>query len=225
MNILFQHDINKLTICDLKAAFWVTNPQNTLVHNAVAGGSHYGYWYRLLDYSDDSSYCPNKMPMGTFFNNSAHSCGQTGLWVYPSYTPTKQTYGCSYYGPPSPALFQKFTSYLNDKGAEWEQSSSIQFREFVVFDHLTAGIITQTIRYAQDPNPWNYIALFNESFGAVVADSIIVGSSDLRSNFNTRTGLVVAWDRGELIQNVTFINFPNDGTQAMRADYIPVRCV
>jgi hypothetical protein len=210
----------------LKAAFWVTNPQNTLAHNAVAGGTHFGYWYYLLDRSRDinSEYCPNKMPMGTFFNNSAHSCGQTGLWVYPSYTPKKQTYGCSYYEPPSPALFQKFTSYLNDKGAEWEQSSSVQFREFTVFDQATAGIITQTIRFAQDSNPWSYIALFNGSLGAVVADSVIVGSSDLSSGFNTPSGLEVAWDRGELIENVVFINFPNEGTQAMRAVEIPYRC-
>ena len=207
----------------LKAAFWVTNPQNTFAHNAVAGGTNFGYWYHLIDRSDDiySSYCPNRQPMGTFFNNSAHSCGQTGLWVFPSYIPAN---GCYYPQSPSLALFQEFTSYLNDKGAEWEQSSSVQFREFIVFDQATAGIITQTIRFAQDPNPWSEIALFNESLGSVVSDSIIVGSSDLSSGFNTPSGLEVVWDRGELVKNVTFINFPNEGTQAMRAVEIPYHC-
>ena len=27
------------------AAFWVTNPNNTYQHNAVAGSTHFGYWY------------------------------------------------------------------------------------------------------------------------------------------------------------------------------------
>ena len=36
----------------IKAAFWATNPNNTYEHNTVAGSTHHGWWYRLLDSAD-----------------------------------------------------------------------------------------------------------------------------------------------------------------------------
>ena len=98
----------------LPAAFWITNPNNTYVGNAVAGGTHFGFWVRLLDgklnffktlillffllfdlqlVSDGPSYnpnyCPKRQPLGRFFNNSAHSLGRFGLWIFPGYSPTR----------------------------------------------------------------------------------------------------------------------------------------
>jgi hypothetical protein len=34
------------------AAFWATNPNNTYEHNVVAGSTHFGWWYRLLQTAD-----------------------------------------------------------------------------------------------------------------------------------------------------------------------------
>ncbi|GCC46920.1 hypothetical protein chiPu_0031405, partial [Chiloscyllium punctatum] len=49
------------------AAFWVTNPSNTIRHNAAAGGTHFGFWYRLLEHPDGPSYtpdvCPRNLPL------------------------------------------------------------------------------------------------------------------------------------------------------------------
>jgi hypothetical protein len=33
-------------------------------------------------------YCPKKIPFGKFYNNSAHSCGRFGVWIFPAYTPS-----------------------------------------------------------------------------------------------------------------------------------------
>lgn len=50
------------------AAFWVTNPNNVIIHNAAAGGSHFGYWYRLKDNPEGPSFtasiCPKHVPLG-----------------------------------------------------------------------------------------------------------------------------------------------------------------
>lgn len=47
------------------AAFWVTNANNTLIGNHAAGGTHFGFWYRMHSHPDgpsaDSSYCPRKV--------------------------------------------------------------------------------------------------------------------------------------------------------------------
>ena len=51
-------------------------------HNAAAGGTHFGFWYRTEAHpsgpSFTNSYCPNHAPMGEFYNNSAHSFGRYG---------------------------------------------------------------------------------------------------------------------------------------------------
>ena len=56
------------------AAFWATNPNNHYSHNAVAGGTHFGFWYRLLEHPEGPSFtttvCPRKVPLGTSYNNS-----------------------------------------------------------------------------------------------------------------------------------------------------------
>lgn len=65
------------------AAFWATNPNNTYVHNSIAGCTHFGWWYRILEHPDGPSYtpnyCPRRIPLGSFFNNSAHSTGRFGM--------------------------------------------------------------------------------------------------------------------------------------------------
>ncbi|CAF1402091.1 unnamed protein product [Rotaria magnacalcarata] len=58
------------------AAFWVNNAYNVVINNAVAGGTHFGYWYRMLQTPDGPSfatypnYCPYRPPFGRFFNNT-----------------------------------------------------------------------------------------------------------------------------------------------------------
>ena len=46
----------------------MVNPNNILQHNAVAGSTHFGFWYRVLQNPDGpsrtNSYCPAGAPMG-----------------------------------------------------------------------------------------------------------------------------------------------------------------
>ncbi|XP_048451560.1 fibrocystin-L-like [Rhincodon typus] len=75
------------------AAFWVTNPSNIIRHNVAAGGTHFGFWYRLLEHPDGPSYtpdvCPRNLPLGQFLNNTVHSQGWFGLWIFKTYHPQK----------------------------------------------------------------------------------------------------------------------------------------
>lgn len=129
------------------AAFWATNPNNTIQHNAVAGSTHHGFWYRMLNRPDGPSftndYCPVNQPLGVFKNNSAHSSGRFGLWIFPAYLPNKG--GACWGGTPAVAKFDGFVSYSNDKGAEYVESNPFQFVNFVVWDHFSEGIAGKTI--------------------------------------------------------------------------------
>jgi hypothetical protein len=110
-------------------------------------------------------------------------------------------------------------------GAQYVQSNNLQFRNLVSFDHNSAGIETQTIIFNQNPNT-NYMSSFyNESIGALVSNSLIVGNSDSTALVSiTPAGIKVAWDRGLLIKNVSFYNFPDAGSQAIIPTSIIGRC-
>lgn len=130
--------------------------------------------------------------MGRFFNNTAHSVGRFGIWIFPSYTPTLS--GACWDSRPSVARFDNFYTYGSDMGVEYVVSSSIQFRNLVAFDHISAGIEILTIANHENPNTPYMIRFYNESTGSVVADSLIIGNSDSTSRQSiTDTGFVVSY--------------------------------
>ena len=75
----------------ITAAYWVTNPNNILRHNHAAGGTHFGFWYRMHEHPDGPSFttsvCPRKVELGEFFNNTVHSQGWFGIWIFQDYMP------------------------------------------------------------------------------------------------------------------------------------------
>lgn len=212
------------------AAYWVTNPNNTVIHNSVAGGTHFGFWYRLLDRPDgpsfDQNYCPKKIPLGRFFNNTIHSSGRIGLWIFPGYTPSVS--GSCWDSRPSVAKFENLVSYSNEKGSEWVFSNSLQFRNFIIYDQYHVGIETKNNVYHNhfSKNIQPLVATFyNENTGPAILNSIIIGNSDNLDTKSTESGIVLAWDRGQLIKNVTFINFPSDKSHCMRGPEIHGTCL
>lgn len=82
---------NLIPIQSLSAAFWITNPNNDIQHNHAAGGTHFGFWYRMLTHPSGPSFDPNicqqKVELGVFKNNTVHSQGWFGLWIFQTYTP------------------------------------------------------------------------------------------------------------------------------------------
>ncbi|CAF1015901.1 unnamed protein product [Rotaria sp. Silwood1] len=214
------------------AAFWVTNPNNIVVNNAVAGGTHFGYWYRMLRTPDGPSfamypnYCPYRRQFGRFFNNSVHSVGRFGVWIFPEYSPTVA--GNCWNDAPYQAIFDGLISWKNSKGFEWVMSSSIQIKNTIVFDNYDTGLRCVTAINHQATNLPNLRATFyNETRGSSVINSIIIGDSGVSGNpiVPTEGGLVVMWDRGLRVRNVSFINFSSSNTQAIYGPFITGRCI
>jgi len=184
------------------AAFWATNPNNTYLHNAVAGGTHFGFWYRLTDRPEGPSfrndYCPKKNPLG--------------LWIFPGYTPTP-TGSCSD-SSPAVATFSQMQAYGNDKGGEAVNSNAVVFRNFTVWDMSSAGVETKLLRFNSVENTWYGATFYSPTAGNSLVDSVVIGNSEggpARGN----SGVSLAWDRGQLLRNVAFYNFPNEEASAI----------
>ncbi|XP_059501744.1 PKHD1 like 1, tandem duplicate 1 isoform X2 [Stegostoma tigrinum] len=187
------------------AAFWVTNPSNTIRHNAAAGGTHFGFWYRLLEHPDGPSYtpdvCPRNVPLGQFLNNTVHSQGWFGLWIFRTYHPLKGGQCNSLIS--EPARFDSLIAWNCEKGAEWVNGGAVQFHNFVMVNNEKAGIDTKKIMRS-------FVNEWGETMGAVIKNTTIVGHTDgLRFNSTncTSKGIALPLYEGLTVLSVKFVNF------------------
>ncbi|XP_043922184.1 fibrocystin-L [Protopterus annectens] len=204
------------------AGFWVTNPNNTIRHNAVAGGTHFGFWYRMHNNPDGPSYDPNicqkRVPLGEFYNNTVHSQGWFGIWIFEEYYPMRK--GSCYSSDPEPAKFKSLTTWNSQKGAEWVNGGALQFHNFVVVNNELAGIEMKRVVP-------EYVGGWGDTKGAVIYNAVVVGHIDelaLGSNFCTNKGIVLPFNEGLTVSNVTFINFDRPSCAAVGVTSITGTC-
>ncbi|XP_030597029.1 PKHD1 like 1, tandem duplicate 1 [Archocentrus centrarchus] len=205
------------------AAYWVTNPNNIIRHNAAAGGTHFGFWYRMHNNPDGPSYNPNicqkRVPLGEFYNNTVHSQGWFGLWIFQEFFPMKNG-GCRS-SIPEPAVFRSLTTWNCEKGAEWVNVGAVQFNSFIMVNNEKAGIETKRIFQ------WA-VSGFGEDGGATVSNSTFVGHVDelgLGSDFCTRRGIILPFDDGLSVLNSKFINFNRSSCAAIGVTSIDGVCL
>ncbi|KAK3532561.1 hypothetical protein QTP86_024146, partial [Hemibagrus guttatus] len=195
------------------AGYWVTNPNNTIRHNAAAGGTHFGFWYRMHEHPDgpsyDSNICQKMVPLGEFYNNTAHSQGWFGLWIFQEFFPKKD--GKCGSTVPQPAVFRKLTSWNNEKGAEWVNVGAVQFNDFLMVNNKVAGV--ETKRIIQE-----HVSGWGLDTGAGLVNSTLVGHVDelgLGSDYCTSHGIVLPLDDGMSVLNTKFINFDRPNCAAL----------
>ena len=127
------------------------------------------------------NFCPYRQQFGRFFNNSVHSCGRFGVWIFPEYSPTV---GGSCSGDaPYQAVFHGLVSWKNDRGFEWVMASTVQLRNAIVYDNHDTGIRCVTAINNQATNLPNLRSTFYQANnGSSVIDSIIIGDAGVSSN-------------------------------------------
>uniref|UniRef100_A0A8C5WI58 Fibrocystin-L n=1 Tax=Leptobrachium leishanense TaxID=445787 RepID=A0A8C5WI58_9ANUR len=204
------------------AGFWVTNPNNTIRHNVAAGGTHFGFWYRMHQHPDGPSYdeniCQQRVPLGEFYNNTVHSQGWFGIWIFESYFPMSQ--GSCSSSTPQPAIFKSLTTWNCQKGAEWVQGGALQFHNFSMINNEDAGIETKRVIST-------YVGGWGEVSGAVIKNTAIVGHVDelgLGSNFCTAKGIILPFDEGLTVSSVKFMNFDRPNCAAIGVTSVTGLC-
>ena len=191
------------------ATFWVVNPNNTVRRNAAVGGSHFGFWYRLETHptgpSFTTSVCPQNVPLGEFTDNSAHSMGWYGLWVFPAYFP--KVNGACNGEIDEPAIFNNLLAWKNNRGIEFHENvGALQIHNSTMLDNIEAGVEITAITRQWD--------------GGLVKDVLIVGHSDVNvDNLDlcTVSGFKAPHSYYLTVSNVTFVNFDRPGCSAILA--------
>ena len=81
----------------------------------AAGGTHFGFWYRMHEKPDgpsfDPNYCPRHIPLGSFHDNVVHSQGWFGIWIFQDLYPM-QGGGCDS-TIPEPAKYAMAIKYFD----------------------------------------------------------------------------------------------------------------
>ena len=186
------------------ATFWIVNANNNVTGNAAAGGTHFGFWYRLPEHptgpSFDAGMCPRKQRVREFADNSAHSFGWYGLWMFREYHPSLS--GQCGDSSHAPSHFDRFLSWRNDRGVEFAEAGALQLRDSVLLDNKLAGVEMVEVK-----------AGWGEETGALVSNTLIVGHSEITTNEETCTegGIITPVSYHLTVSSVTLANFDREG--------------
>ena len=206
---IFTRSSNSLLNVDVTpASYWIVNPDNIVRHNAAAGGSHFAFWYNPPEHPGGPSYttsiCPRNVPVQEFTNNTAHSFGWYGLWIFPVYYPMEG--GTCDSAVSAPTVFNGLAAWNCGRGAEVGEVGPVQFHNFITVNNAEAGIEMQTTN-----DRWG---------GPLIKDSTIVGWSALsesKSDECTTAGLKLPKSPYLTVDSVKFFNFDQDRCAAIRA--------
>ncbi|XP_052063080.1 fibrocystin-L-like [Mytilus californianus] len=206
--LIFVRESSSLQNDDITpAAFWITHPNNTVTNNAAAGGTHFGFWYRLKDRpmgpSRTDSVHPNHDIMGKFEDNSCHSCGWFGLWIFEDYFPRDN--GLSS-GIPTTAVFRNMYTWNCDKGAELVNGGAVQFENFKMVNNRKAGFEIKQIKEGD----------FYSDTGALIKDGFVVMSSPLLGSANNPGGIVLPLSNRLLVDGVEFLECTQSNCAAFK---------
>ncbi|KAK3107254.1 hypothetical protein FSP39_010348 [Pinctada imbricata] len=205
------------------AAYWITNPNNIIQHNHAAGGTHFGFWYRMHEHPDGPSFdediCPQNVPLGVYKNNTVHSQGWFGLWIFQEYHPHKD--GKCDSDEHETAVFESLTVWNCEKGAEAVNVGATQYKDFIMVNNEKAGYEGKLIKASPQYDE-------NKSYG--VFDSVVVAKSPGLAadpgNVATCTigGVILPYGNGMVTKGVEFYNFDETDCSALTFTKIDGTC-
>ena len=153
--IMTKKSSSLLNVDAIPSSFWITNANNIWRHNHVAGSTHFGYWFNAptnpTGPSATNDICCRQRPLGEFWNNTVHSSGKYGLWVFIELSPTGPEGKCGETTPKAMKIGEipegqgdestyGLFAWNCERGAEMTTGGAIQFHNFIGSDNWVAGI-------------------------------------------------------------------------------------
>ena len=189
------------------AAFWVTNAYNTITDNHAAGGTHFGFWYRMHEFPDGPSFSPDfrprRVPLLEFARNTVHSQGWFGVWIFMVFTPMTlvNVDGSGYSTTPQAAVFDSSTFWNCEKGFESVGGGAFQLKDSLIVNSEVAGV---EIKLILESTP------FSETQGPMISGTTIVGrvaALDQEGNDRQNYGVILPQGRGLTLKDMTYVGF------------------
>ena len=178
----------------------------------------------MHDHPDGPSYdpniCPKRAPMGVFQNNTAHSFGWFGLWIFHDYIP-RENGGCDASAPYKVAVFNSLTAWNCEKGAEGVNIGNVQFVGFHLVSNEKAGYEGKLIVESK---------MYDVNNGYAIKDMVIAGRSQYLEaepdwpGTCTVAGIVLPYGSGLIISGVEFYNFVDSTCQTFTFTRIDGTC-
>ncbi|TPP64918.1 hypothetical protein FGIG_04510 [Fasciola gigantica] len=203
------------------AAYWITHPYNIVRHNVAAGGTNFGFWYRMLENpsgpSTTTTVCPRIARMGVFENNTVHSQGWFALWIHEIYYPT--TDGVCGSVKWDKAVFRKLFAWNNNKGPECVNCGNVQFEDMLLVNNVEAGIEGKLLKNSN---------VYNQSIGPVYRNVYVVGHEESINSdgqkCNSRA-VIPPWSPGLRVEDMTMRNFNGPNCTAIYGTVITCQCI
>lgn len=187
------------------SSIWISNPDNNIEDNHLAGGDYYGIFYKLQDKTTGASdICPSGTSLGKSSGNYIHSFAQQGLRItkliprkFPCTNPRNQYNSDDQwlFNPSIPTIFSNYVLYRNgNEGVLIQQVGNLIFDGFQVADNAISGINIQVANFTK------------EMVG--VRNSLIIGQlSSLPAPSATARGILTPRTGLSNLSNVRFYNF------------------
>ncbi|KAK3107766.1 hypothetical protein FSP39_021797 [Pinctada imbricata] len=194
----------------------LTIPTSTTLRQA---GTHFGFWYRMHTHPDGPSFttsvCGRHVELGKFYNNTVHSQGWFGLWIFETYTPRLGS-GCGS-TTTTPAVFDNIFVWNCEKGVEFVNSGTLQLVNSYLVNNKLAGFEVKL--KVEGPDYTDDTLLMKNTMVVGHATSLTRTEQGC-----TRGAVVIPYGSGFVVADSTFVNFDESNCAAFAWTRITGTC-
>ena len=241
LGILNKKSAALLNVDVTPSVYWIPNPNNIFYGNRAVGSSHFGFWFNPPDEATGPSakdpkyqnFCVKNRPLGGFYNNTAHSMGGYGFWVFKDLYPNQSgecgdnTIKAMKFGKVPEVdpvtsnpienrdLVVGFFAWHCTRGAEITTGGAMHFTNFVVANNWISGLAWRESKIRNSIMPGNEL---QEDQASMYKRSIVIGHFGGAPELDAcgDMGIETPWEKqGFAVHDISFYNFDEPTPELM----------